>query len=60
MDVLKPGGLFLLGHPCRETLDVQRPWVEIKVLRHGDNVMKFLKLDRSEVTGEEAVPAVEA
>ena len=58
MDVLKPGGLFLLGHPCRETLDVQLPWVEIKVLRHGDNVMKFLKLDRREATSEETASAV--
>jgi len=41
--LLSEDALFLLGFPCRETLDVRPPWVEIKQLRHGDNVMKFLR-----------------
>lgn len=40
--LLAPGGLFVLGHPRRETLDVPPAWEEIKSLRHGDTVMRFL------------------
>lgn len=43
--LLAENALFVLGHPCRETLDIQAPWHEIKMLRHGDNVMRFLALE---------------
>ena len=35
------GGLFVLGHPRRETLEVPPAWEEIKVLKHGDSLMRF-------------------
>ena len=42
--LLRTEGLFVLGHPCRETLTVESPWEEMKKLRHGDNVMRFFKI----------------
>lgn len=42
--LLKPEGLFVLGHPCRETLTVESPWTEVKKLHHGDNVMRFFEI----------------
>lgn len=47
-EVLEEGGLFVLGHPCRETLDIVSPWEEIKMIRHGDNVMRFLRLEKQQ------------
>ncbi len=40
--LLAPGGLFILGHTRRDTLDLPKAWQEIKMLRHGDTVMRFL------------------
>ena len=40
--VLAPGGVFVLGHTKRDTLEVTAAWVENKVLKHGDSVMKIL------------------
>jgi 16S rRNA (guanine966-N2)-methyltransferase len=40
--VLAPGGLLILGHAKRDTLEIPAPWKELKVLTHGDNVMRFL------------------
>jgi 16S rRNA (guanine966-N2)-methyltransferase len=40
--VLAPGGLVILGHARRDTLEIPPPWQEKKVLTHGDNVMRFL------------------
>jgi 16S rRNA (guanine966-N2)-methyltransferase len=37
-------GLFILGHTKRDTLDFSGAWEEIKMLKHGDTVMRFLKL----------------
>ena len=42
--VLAPGGLVILGHAKRDTLEIPAPWMETKVLSHGDNVMRFLKV----------------
>lgn len=41
--VLAPEGLLILGHARRDTLEIPAPWQEIKVLTHGDNVMRFLR-----------------
>lgn len=41
--VLAGDGLVILGHAKRDTLEIPAPWVETKVLSHGDNVMRFLK-----------------
>ena len=42
--VLAPGGRFALGHTRRDTLEVPSPWHEVKMLKHGDSVMRFLEL----------------
>lgn len=42
--LLTPGGRFILGHTKRDTLEIVRPWREVKTLRRGDSVMRFLEL----------------
>lgn len=41
--LLEPGGLFVLGHTKRDTLDLGPRWTERKQLRHGDTVIRFLE-----------------
>ena len=41
--LLAAGGLFVLGHARRDTLDMPDIWAEAKMLRHGDTVMRFLR-----------------
>jgi len=41
--LLAPGGRFILGHTKRDTLELVAPWVEVKMLKHGDTVMRFLE-----------------
>ncbi len=48
--VLAKGGRFVLGHARRDTLEVPSPWREVKVMKHGDNMMRFL--DHSEPVAE--------
>ena len=40
--VLAAGGVLVLGHTKRDTLDLAPPWRELKALKHGDSVMRFL------------------
>ena len=40
--LLATGGLLVLGHAKRDTLSLPSAWREKKVLKHGDNVMRFL------------------
>jgi len=40
--IMAPNGLFVLGHSKRDTLSVPEVWHEKKVLKHGDNMMRFL------------------
>jgi len=40
--LLSPGGMLILGHTKRDTLELPRVWQEIKMLKHGDTVMRFL------------------
>ena len=42
--VLKSGGRFGLGHARRDTLEIPAPWKEIKLLKHGDSVMRFFEI----------------
>jgi 16S rRNA (guanine966-N2)-methyltransferase len=42
-EVLAPGALLVLGHARRDTLTISATWHERKVLRHGDNMMRFLE-----------------
>ena len=48
--LLAPGGLFVLGHTKRDTLALTEPWEELKVLRHGDSTIRFLKAARKNAT----------
>jgi 16S rRNA (guanine966-N2)-methyltransferase len=45
--LLVPGGRFILGHAKRDTLTLVAPWHEVKALKHGDSVMRFLELEGS-------------
>lgn len=40
--LLTAGGLFILGHSKRDTLDLPAGWVQQKLLKHGDSFMRFL------------------
>lgn len=41
--VLAQNGLFVLGHTKRDTLEIPAYWREIKLLKHGDSVMRFFQ-----------------
>jgi 16S rRNA G966 N2-methylase RsmD len=45
---LAPGGRFVLGHARRDTLEIPKPWREVKLLKHGDSIMRFLELAECE------------
>jgi 16S rRNA (guanine966-N2)-methyltransferase len=38
-----PDGLFVIGHAKRDTLEIPSAWEEIKMLKHGDTIMRFLR-----------------
>jgi 16S rRNA (guanine966-N2)-methyltransferase len=40
--VLAPGGMLILGHARRDTLEIPPAWREVKALKHGDSMMRFL------------------
>jgi 16S rRNA (guanine966-N2)-methyltransferase len=42
--ILASGGRFVLGHTKRDTLELVTPWREVKMLKHGDTVMRFLEI----------------
>jgi 16S rRNA (guanine966-N2)-methyltransferase len=42
--LLSSGGRFMLGHTKRDTLELVAPWTEVKMLKHGDTVMRFFEL----------------
>lgn len=42
--LLAPGGRFILGHTKRDTLELVPPWREVKQLKHGDSLMRFLEI----------------
>jgi hypothetical protein len=37
--------MFVLGHTKRDTLSVPPRWREVKVMKHGDSMMRFLGKD---------------
>jgi 16S rRNA (guanine966-N2)-methyltransferase len=45
--LLAPEGLLVLGHAKRDTLTLPEHWREVKVLKHGDSIMRFC--DRREI-----------
>ncbi len=57
--VLATGGRFVLGHARRDTLEVPPPWCEVKLMKHGDSMMRFLESDAHRTQREETdVPPV--
>jgi 16S rRNA (guanine966-N2)-methyltransferase len=42
--LLRPGGLFMLGHTKRDTLEFPPVFEETKMLKHGDSVIRFLQV----------------
>jgi 16S rRNA (guanine966-N2)-methyltransferase len=42
--LLATGGRLVLGHARRDTLEIPIWWSEAKVMKHGDNMMRFLEL----------------
>ena len=50
--LLAPGGRFVLGHARRDTLEVPQWWSEAKVMKHGDNMMRFLENASIKAKGE--------
>ncbi len=45
--LLASDGRFVLGHTKRDNLDIPDAWEEIKMLKHGDSVMRFLQLAKT-------------
>jgi len=43
-ELLAEGGLFILGHTKRDTLSLPPEWEETKLLKHGDTLMRFLRI----------------
>jgi len=41
--LLTEGGRWVLGHTKRDTLDLPPGWAEVKLLKHGDTLMRFLE-----------------
>jgi 16S rRNA (guanine966-N2)-methyltransferase len=41
--LLASGGRFILGHTKRDTLELTSPWREVKMLKHGDTIMRFFE-----------------
>lgn len=41
--LLAPDGRFILGHTKRDTLEIAGSWREVKTLKHGDSMMRFLE-----------------
>ena len=44
LKLLVPGGRLMIGHTKRDTLEIVAPWTEVKMLKHGDTVMRFLEI----------------
>jgi 16S rRNA (guanine966-N2)-methyltransferase len=40
--LLSPAGLFVLGHTRRDTLSLTAGWTEVKEMKHGDSMVRFL------------------
>ena len=53
--LLAVDGLFVLGHTKRDTLSLPSHWSEVKVMKHGDSMMRFLS--KLVVSSREMPPA---
>jgi len=45
--VLRPNGRLVLGHASWDSVEVIPPWKELRVLRHGDSVMRILTVNEA-------------
>jgi 16S rRNA (guanine966-N2)-methyltransferase len=45
--LLARDGLFVLGHTKRDTLSIPGHWEEVKEMKHGDSMMRFLRKNRA-------------
>ena len=43
--LLAAGGLFVIGHTRRDAITVTPAWTELKEMKHGDSMMRFLERD---------------
>ena len=50
--ILSTGGVLVLGHTKRDTLEIPAGWQELKILKHGDSIMRILGREKSEPTVE--------
>ena len=41
--LLRPHGVFVLGHTARDTVSLSEGWSRVKILRHGDSQFQFLE-----------------
>jgi 16S rRNA (guanine966-N2)-methyltransferase len=48
--LLVPGGRLVLGHTKRDTLEFVAPWMEMKTLKHGDTLMRFLEAVAADIS----------
>jgi len=58
--LLSPGGLLVLGHAKRDTLSLPDWWLEKKVLRHGDSIIRLLTRASEERQRKEQAPTSES
>lgn len=54
--LLAPGGLFVVGHTKRDTLEIPATWKERKDMRHGDTVMRFLERPAANLSTTDPAP----
>ncbi len=59
-ELLKPEGLFVLGHAKRDQLQITHAWEEVKCLRHGDSIMRFLRRSQSRQPSSSETPLIHA
>ena len=50
--LVTPGGWLVLGHTKRDTLSLPTTWEETRVLKHGDSVMRLLRLNATPAAPE--------
>jgi 16S rRNA (guanine(966)-N(2))-methyltransferase RsmD len=42
--LMAPSGRFVLGHAKRDVVSLVNPWEEVRCLKHGDSIMRFLRV----------------
>ena len=48
--LLAPDGRLILGHARRDQLEIPAPWLDVKQLKHGDTMIRFLELPAHKAT----------